>query len=86
LQNNTAQQTSNNVETKIIFVDHLTAGLIEQDVFVEKEKDQDWFTAFYRLKGKIIWTQNCTKRQNHKNMIRLMQGMRALLRKVQKPE
>jgi hypothetical protein len=38
LQNNTAQQTSTNVETKIVFVDHLTAGLIEQDVFVEKEK------------------------------------------------
>lgn len=35
LQTGQAQQISTNVQTEIVFVDHLTAGLIEQDVFVE---------------------------------------------------
>jgi len=30
-------QTSSNKPIKLVFVDHLTAGLIEQDIFVEKE-------------------------------------------------
>lgn len=37
VQTNVAQQTSTNVKAEIVFVDHLTAGLIEQDVFVEHE-------------------------------------------------